>query len=59
VHQALGNPEPALDLGQHEHARARGQPTAVEGCAHRLAGDRWREGAPLVPFHGALHGGSG
>jgi hypothetical protein len=36
--QALGDAEPALDLGQHEHAGIRGQATAVEGGAHRLAG---------------------
>ena len=38
--QALGDPEPALDVRQHQHARVRGQPAAVEGDPHRLAGDR-------------------
>ena len=42
--QALGDAEPALDLGQHQHAGIRGQATAVEGGMHRLAGDRRREG---------------
>jgi hypothetical protein len=55
----LGGPEPALDPDQYERARARDQPAAVGGGAHRLARDRQREGAPLVPFLGALHGGSG
>ena len=48
-----------LDPGQQQHARVRGQPAAVEGGADRLAGDRQREGAPSVPFHGALPRGSG
>ena len=50
--QALGDPEPALDLRQQQHARVRGQATAVEGGAHRLAGDRRREGgsARAVPW---------
>jgi hypothetical protein len=56
--QALGDLEPALDLGQHQHPGVGGQAPAVEGCMQRLAGDRRREGGPLVPFHGALHGGS-
>ena len=38
--QPLGEAEPALDLGQHQHARVRGQPAAVEGDVHRLAADR-------------------
>jgi hypothetical protein len=38
--QALGDPEPALDLGQDQDAGVRGQPAAVEGGAHRPAGDR-------------------
>jgi hypothetical protein len=57
--QALGDGEPTLDLGQHEHARVRGQATAVEREGDRLAGSQRREGAPFVPFHDALHGGSG
>jgi hypothetical protein len=59
VYQALGNAEPALDLGQHQHAGVRRQPAAVEGSTHQLARDRRREGVPIIPFHGALHGGSG
>jgi hypothetical protein len=42
--QALGDPEPALDVCQQQHARVRGQATAVEGDPHRLAGDRRRTG---------------
>jgi hypothetical protein len=38
--QALRDPEPALDRGQHQHVRVRGQATAVEGDPNRLAGDR-------------------
>ena len=37
--QPLGDTEPPLDLGQHQHAGIRGQPPAVEGDMHRLAGD--------------------
>ena len=37
--QTLGDPEPTLDLGQHQHAAVRGQPAAVERDLHRLAGD--------------------
>ena len=37
--QPLGDPELALDLGQHQHAGIRGQPTAIEGNVNRLAGD--------------------
>jgi hypothetical protein len=35
--QALGEPEPTLDLGQHQHARVRGKAPTVEGDVHRLA----------------------
>jgi len=56
--QALRDPESAIDVRQHNHACVRGQATAVEGGLHHLAGDRRREGAPLVLFHGALRGGS-
>ena len=38
--QPLGDAEPALDLGQHQHPGVRGQPAAVEGDVHRLAADR-------------------
>jgi hypothetical protein len=40
VRQALGDAEPALDLGQDQNAAVRGQPAAVEGDVHRLVGDR-------------------
>ena len=33
-------PEPALDLGQHQHPAVRGQPSGVKRDLHRLAGDR-------------------
>jgi hypothetical protein len=35
--QPLGDPEPPLDLGQHQHAGIRGQPTPIEGEVNRLA----------------------
>ena len=38
--QPLGEAEPPLDLGQHQHPGVRGQPAAVEGDVHRLAADR-------------------
>ena len=57
--QALGDAEPALDVRQRQHARVRGQATAVEREDDRLAGSQRREGAPFVPFHDAFHGGSG
>jgi hypothetical protein len=37
--QPIGEAEPALDLGEHQDAGVRRQPPAVEGDAHRLAGD--------------------
>ena len=37
--QALGDPEPALDLGQHQNAAVRGQPAGVERDLHGLAGN--------------------
>ncbi len=37
--QAIGDPEPTLDLGQHQHPGVRGQPAAVEGEVHGLAAD--------------------
>jgi hypothetical protein len=57
--QALRDCEPALDLGQHQYARVRGQAAAVEGSMYRLAGDRRREDGPLVSFHDALQDGLG
>jgi hypothetical protein len=38
--QPLGDPEPPLDLGQHQHSAIRGQPSAVERDLNRLALDR-------------------
>ncbi len=38
--QALGDPEPAVDLGQDQDAAVRGQPAAVEGDVKGLAGHR-------------------
>jgi hypothetical protein len=38
--QALGEPEPTLDLGQHQHPGIRGQAATVEGDVNRLALDR-------------------
>jgi hypothetical protein len=37
--QPLGNAEPALDLGQHQHTAIRGQPPAVKRDLHGLAAD--------------------
>jgi hypothetical protein len=37
--QPLGEPEPALDLGQQQNACVRGQPAAVEAEVDRLAAD--------------------
>jgi hypothetical protein len=37
--QTLGEAEPTLDLGQHQHAAIRGQASAVERDLHGLAGD--------------------
>jgi hypothetical protein len=38
--QALGDAEPALDLGQHQHPGVRGHAATVEGDVNRLAADR-------------------
>ena len=38
--QPLGDPEPSLDLGQHQHTPIRGQPAAIEGEVNRLARNR-------------------
>ena len=38
--QPVGDAELALDLGEHQHARVRGQPAAIERDVHRLAADR-------------------
>jgi hypothetical protein len=37
--QPIGETEPALDLGEHQDARVRRHPAAVEGDVDRLAGD--------------------
>jgi hypothetical protein len=39
MRQALGEPEPALDLGQQQHPGIRGQSATIEGDVHRLALD--------------------
>jgi hypothetical protein len=57
--QALGDAEPALDLGQHQNTGVGGQPSAIEGDAHRLAANRRRQGGALVSFHRTLRGGPG
>jgi hypothetical protein len=51
--EPLGDPEPALDLRQRQHAGIRGQAAAVEGGVHALAGDGGRAGSN----HGTLHHG--
>ena len=55
--QALGDAELALDLRQHQDPGIGSQTSTVKGDMHRLAGNRRREGASLVPFHDALHHG--
>ncbi len=57
VREALGDPESALDFGQHQHPGIRRQAATIEGGTYRPARDR-REGDPLVLFHGALRSGS-
>ena len=42
--QTLRDPEPALDVRQHKHARVGGQSPAIEGDLHSLAGERRRSG---------------
>ena len=37
--QALGDPEAALDLRQHQNPAVRGQPTGIEGDQDRFPGD--------------------
>jgi hypothetical protein len=37
--QPLGDPQAALDLGQHQNAAVGGQAAAIEGDVHRLAAD--------------------
>ena len=37
--QAIGNTEPALDLGEDQNAAVRGQPAGVKGDLHRHAGN--------------------
>ena len=40
--EALGNPQPPVDLGQQQDPGIRGQLPAVEGNIDRLAADRWK-----------------
>jgi hypothetical protein len=52
--QALGDPQLALDLGEHQHARVRGQTATVEGDTHRLpeTGDRSGKGGACSAMAG-------
>jgi hypothetical protein len=38
--QSFSDPEPLLDLGQHQHISIRGQSAAIEGNVNPPAGDR-------------------
>ena len=40
--QPLGDPEPALGLGQKHHTTVRGQAPAIEGGSDLLAGHGWK-----------------
>jgi len=40
--QPLRNPQPSVDLGQHQNADIGRQLASIEGDVNRLAADRWK-----------------